>query len=308
MEIAGHSPILKFLKNSAKNDKLSHAYLFFGPEKLGKKKTAFEFIKLLNCQDKNFEKRPCEKCQSCKDLEKRSHPDLLFIEPEKGKKEIGIAQIKNLIWQMSLQKYYSPFKAAMIDNAHLMNQESQNCLLKTLEEPKGKAVLILITAFPELLLPTIVSRTKKIGFSRVTDKELEKFLKDRKIPEDKIKKLISAGWGRPGEIMDFLNNPEKLKEKEKKIEELQKLENSPLNLRFEYAKKISQDPEQLKKILNIWLEYFRSRLLASFGNPEEKKMFLKFKKIINLIQDIDFLLSKTETNSSLALEVLLMEI
>ncbi|MCX6764395.1 MAG: DNA polymerase III subunit delta' [Candidatus Nealsonbacteria bacterium] len=308
MEILGHHSIWKFLKNSAEYGKVSHAYLFFGPERVGKKTIAFEFIKLLNCQEKNFKNKPCEKCQSCKDLERKSHPDFILIEPQPEKKEIEIAQIKNLTWQLSLKKYYSPFKAAIIDSAHLMNQEAQNCLLKTLEEPKGQAIIILTTAFPELLLPTIVSRTKRIRFSRVAKKEMENFLKNKEISEEKIKKLISVGWGRPGEIMDFLNNPEKLKVREERIEELKNLIGSPLNVRFEYAKKITQDAWQLKEILDIWLEYFRNNLFSLVGSSDEKKSFLKLKKNINLIQDINFLLSKTEINPTLALENLLLEI
>lgn len=308
VKIIGHQSIWKFLKNSAEHGKVSHAYLFFGPERVGKKTIAVEFIKLLNCQEKNLKNRPCCQCRSCQDLEKKSHPDFLLIEPEPEKKEIGIAQIKNLTWQLSLKKYYSPFKSVIIDNAHLMNQEAQNCLLKTLEEPKGQAIIILITAFPELLFPTIISRTKRIRFSRVSKKEMENFLRNKEISEEKTKKLISVGWGRPGEIMDFLNNPEKLKEREERIEELNSLIGSPLNIRFEYAKKITKDPRQLKEILDIWLEYFRNNLFSLVGSPDEKKLFIKFKKIINLIQDINFLLSKTETNPTLALEVLLMEI
>jgi DNA polymerase III subunit delta' len=308
MEILGHKSIWKFLKNSAEHGKVSHAYLFLGPERVGKKTVAIEFIKLLNCQEKNLKNRPCCSCQSCLDLEKKSHPDFLLIEPESEKKEISIAQIRSLAWQLSLQKYYAPFKAVIVDEAHLMNQEAQSCLLKTLEEPKGQAIIILVTAFPELLFPTIVSRTKRIRFSRVASKEIENFLNVKKIPEETIKKLVSISWGKPGEVMDFLNNPEKIKEREEKIKELKDLSLSPLNMKFEYAKKITQDPRQLKEILDIWLEYFREALFFSVGSPDEKKSFLKFKKIINLIQDINFLLSKTETNPTLALEILLMEI
>jgi len=308
MDILGHQPIWRLLRNSAEHGKVSHAYLFLGPERVGKKTIALEFIKFLNCQDKNFENRPCCSCQSCRDLEKKSHPDFLLIKPEPDKKEISISQIRNLAWQLSLQRYYSPFKAVIIDEAHLMNQEAQSCLLKTLEEPKGQAIIILVTAFPELLFSTIISRTKRIRFSRVANKEIEDFLKAKKISEKEIQKLISIGWGRPGEIMGFLDNPEKLREREEKIKELEKLIGSPLNIRFEYAKKIAQDYRQVKEILDIWLEYFRNKLFSLIGKPDEKESFLKFKKIINLIQDINFLLSKTETNPALALEVLFMEI
>ena len=306
MLLFGHQHIWHFLKQSAQSGKISHAYLFSGPEKVGKKTVALEFIKFLNCEDKNIKNRPCQECRVCREITRKNYPDLFFISPLK--KEIQIDQIKNLNWQLSLQRYESFFKTAIIDEAHLMNKEAQNCLLKTLEEPKGQTIIFLISSFPELILPTIASRTKKIKFSRVGKKETEKFLKGEKLSEEKIKKMISIAWGRPGEIIDFLSDPEKLKEREKRLEELEKLIGSPLNLRFEYAKKITQNPEELKEILSIWLEYFREKFLSLVENSEDEKLFLKLKKVINLIQDINFLISKTEVNKTLAIENLLMEI
>jgi len=87
--LIGHQKIWQFLKKAIEMDKLSHAYLFFGEESLGKRKLAKEFIKLLNCQNSD---KPCQTCHSCQDIEKEVHPDLILIEPKK--KEIQIAQIR----------------------------------------------------------------------------------------------------------------------------------------------------------------------------------------------------------------------
>ena len=306
MEILGHHRIWQFLKKSAEIGKISHAYLFFGPDKVGKKTTALEFIKFLNCKESNLTKEPCQQCQSCKALQKKSQPDLILIEPKK--KEIQISQIRELSWRLSLRPYSVPFKSAIIDEAHLMNQEAQNALLKTLEEPKGQTVIFLITAFPELLFPTIVSRTERIRFSSVPQKEIRDYLKEQGVSEEKSKNLISISLGKPGEIINFLSHPQKLEDRTQRIKDLKELINSPLSFRFQYAKRKAQDPKALKEILNLWLRYFRNNLFSVLGRPSEKYSLPKLKKIINLTQDIIFLTSKTEINPRLALEILLLEL
>jgi len=304
--LIGHHHIYQFLKKSNEAGKVSHAYLFFGPERVGKKTVALEFIKLLNCQEKNVYKKPCQSCQFCKDIQKESHPDLIVIEPVK--KEIQISQIRNLSWKLSLRSYSASFKTAIIDEAHLMNREAQSALLKTLEEPRGQTAIILITAFPELLLSTIVSRTERIRFSPVAKEEIEGYLKQRGVSKEKSDKLLSISLGRLGEIIDFLDNPQKLEERDQKIKELENLISSPLSYRFQYAKKKAENPQALKEIFDVWLRYFRDKLFFTLDGSSEKYSLKKLKKVINLIQDINFLISKTEVNRRLALEILLLEL
>ena len=303
MKVIGHQNILQYLEKSSQAGKISHAYLFFGPDRIGKKTVALEFIKLINCLGKE---KPCSTCRSCRDIDNDTHPDLILIGPVK--KEVQIGQIRDLNWRLSLQSHSSPFKAAIIDKAHLMNQEAQNALLKTLEEPRGRAVMVLVTAFPELLLPTIASRAEKIRFLPPPREEIKKYLKEKKVSDGLAEKLISASLGKPGEIIDFLTDSKKLKEREQKIQELEKLIRSPLSDRFQYAKKESQDLKDLTRTLDVWLRYFREKLLSSFGQKNPKIPIKKQKKIINLIQDINFLISKTEVNRRLALEILLLEL
>jgi len=304
MRIIGHNNIWQTLKKSAETGRVTHAFLFFGPDKIGKKTLALEFVKLLNCQrEKN---NPCQNCLSCKEIDKRSHPDLVFIEPRK--KEIQISQIRDLNWHLSLRSSVSPFKAAVIDEAHLMNEEAQNSLLKTLEEPRGNTIIILVTSFPELLLSTIISRTKRIRFTSVSEKEIRDYLKEQEVPEKEMKELISISLGKPGEIIEFLSNPDKLKERNKIIKDLEDLSTSPLTIRFQYAQKMAKDPKKINRILNIWLRHFRNELLLSLKDRDNRESVKKLRKMINLTQDIGFLLSKTEVNSRLALETLLLEL
>lgn len=327
--IVGHKKQWQLLKKSVELGKISHAYLFFGQEKLGKKTLAFEFAKLLNCQDSDLSKRPCQKCLSCKAIQKSAtqnieqHPDLAILEPQKSvsersfqeKEVIKISQVQDLIWRLSLHSFSSPFKVAIIDKAHFMNQEAQSCFLKTLEEPKGDTVLILITEYPEVLFPTIRSRVQKIKFNPVGKKEIEDFLKSQGISDEKVKDISSFSFGKPGLAFEFLNGLKNFENQKQKINSLLKItsKNSTISSRFNYAKDITSENSELKETLEIWLRFFRNVLILRIGKNKEKEEYFKdysipkLETILNLIQNTLFFISKTNINQKLALENLLLE-
>lgn len=303
--IVGHKNQWDFLVKAAKLERLSHAYLFSGQEHLGKRTLAIEFVKFLNCSS---EKGSCQICRNCQDIEKGLHPDFLLIEPES--KEIQISQIRNLIQKISFRPYSAVFKVAILDKTHLMTSEAQNCFLKLLEEPKGKALLILISEHSERLLPTILSRVQKLKFYPVKSEEIEKYLVGQKISSEKAKNLAHLSLGRPGVGINFALNPQKVEEQEKLISDLVKISNSDLVSRFQYAKSLSNlETKDPREILNTWLEYFRGLFLSQLGKEETLSQYSlsKLKKIIKLLQSISFLLSTTNINPKLALELLLME-
>jgi len=291
--IIGHQKQWQFLKKSLELGKLSHAYLFSGQTQLGKKKLALEFAKLINGENFDF-----------------GHPDLILIEPSEGR-EIQIVQIRELIQKLSLKPYSAPAKVAIIDQAHLMNSEAQNCFLKTLEEPKGNTILILITEAPETLFPTIRSRCEIIKFYPVKISEIENYLKSQGISKEKSEEIAKLSLGRPGLAIDFLTDPQKLENQKKVIEELIKIasQKASLSLRFQYVRELAQAPK-LREILNIWLNYFRTVLLEQFLENKVKKPEYpssRLKNIIKQIQNTNFLISTTNVNLRLALEILMLQ-
>jgi len=169
--IIGNQKKVDFLIKSVDKDRVSHGYLFFGQEKIGKKKIAIEFAKTLQCLGKD---KPCGLCKNCRDIDNNNHPDLIVIgrEEKSGDGEgfsgqISILKIRNLRKTLSLSPYLGNYKIAIIDDAHCLNIHSANALLKTLEEPKGKTVIILVSSYPNLLPKTIKSRLQQIKFSLV---------------------------------------------------------------------------------------------------------------------------------------------
>jgi len=312
--IIGHQKILDFFKKSIKNDRLAHAYLFAGPANVGKRTMALELIKMLN---------------GC-DITEAMHPDALVIEPavtekEKVKKqsEIGISEVRKVRHQLSLSPYSAPYKIALIDQAEKMTDEASNCLLKTLEEPSGKSILILITANQNSLLATIISRCQLIKFLSVPNniilKEIQKISQGRMANNNSLNKIIRLSNGRPGLTMRYLQDSRLLKNQDEIIEQLQKIIGSDLNDKYRLAEDMSKDIPQARHILNCWLFWFRDVILSSCNcsdlmiypqtsNYSNYYSLSKLKKIIQAIRKTRSLLENSSFNSRLALEVLMLEL
>ncbi|MBU1045842.1 DNA polymerase III subunit delta' [Patescibacteria group bacterium] len=322
MRLVGHNKQWEFLKRCIKNDRVAHAYLFYGPLNIGKRTVAMEFIKLLNCHHSDTES--CGKCQSCHGFESGVHPNLFILKPEppEGKEDdaagnlaVRIDKITELKSGLSLSTSDSGYKAAIIDGAEAMTYDAQGALLKILEEPRGKAVIILIAEQANQLLPTIVSRCQLIRFDLLQPKHIEESLIKNKVPVKLAEEVSWLSFGRPGLAMEYYRNPETAERQKRRIMEIVKLSKAPLSSRFRYAEALSKDTREMHCALDVWLSYFRELLLEGLG--KEKNNFMpakgnysktKIRSIIGLIEKIGFVIKTTNTNPRLALEVLLMKI
>ncbi|MDP3995929.1 MAG: hypothetical protein Q8P74_01645 [bacterium] len=286
--VIGHQKQWNFLKKVAGTASFSHAYLFSGPEKLGKRKLAVEWISLLLGEEIK---------------EPDNHPDLVFIEPQV--KEIKISQIKDLIWRLSFTAGEKGVKAAIINDAHLMNQEAQTCLLKTLEEPRGNVILVLITDKVQKLLPTIVSRAQMIKFYPVDNEEIKNYLKGQQIPEKSLEEISRLSMGRPGIALDFISDPQKINVFHDKIKEVEKISKANLAFRFRYAKELSEDVQRTKETLDIWTLYLREKLIKAVNSQQRTK---ELRKMLHFLQSTSSLIAGTNVNLRLALETLMIKL
>ncbi|PJE69639.1 MAG: hypothetical protein COU98_00905 [Candidatus Staskawiczbacteria bacterium CG10_big_fil_rev_8_21_14_0_10_38_10] len=329
--IIGHQKQWEFLKKCLELNRLSHAYLFSGLESLGKKNLAIEFVKMINCETNIAPKEPCQKCANCKAIEKRSFPDLFIAEPSqnanKTKNEeieeglISISHIRQAQHFLSFLSYYGKWKTVILDQAEKMTHEAQSCLLKTLEEVKGKTILILISSHPEMLLPTVYSRCQIIKFFPVSQLEIRDHLIKIGASQGKAEMLASISQGKPGKAIDFFINEKKLEEKEKFLKEFLEIRGSNYATRFQYVKNVLLPQYNLHEVLETLQNYFRYVLFLKIGlessgfvnfpKPDQKfKSYPipKLEKIIRTIQTFDFLTFSTNLNPKLALEVLMLEI
>lgn len=172
--VVGQQKPIQILKNLISSDKIGHAYLFMGQEGIGKKLAAISFAKAVNCLNLSENYVPCNHCSNCLKIEKGIHPDVNIISPLNSVITIEqIREIKNTIYWQPLEGRKKIF---ILDDAHRMNHAASNSLLKILEEPPPYAILILITAEPENLLATIISRCHPISFQPLKEAEMRKVL------------------------------------------------------------------------------------------------------------------------------------
>jgi|Deesub1362B_J571_1020462.scaffolds.fasta_scaffold01665_8 DNA polymerase-3 subunit delta' len=302
--ILGYQKQWQFFLKLFKDQKLAHAYLFFGPPKLGKKTLALEFAKFINCSfpQNNF---PCQQCFSCRAIQNRSFSDFLMIEPQN--QEIQISQIRGLHSFLSL-KPTGKFKIAILDHCCQMNKEAQSAFLKILEEPKGQTLLFLIAQYPNLLLPTILSRVQLIRFQPRSEAEILEFLKTKKIPQKEIQILAYFSQGKYGLLLDFINQPQLLEKEKKIIEDLNFLTRAELQKRFDFAKNLAKDKTEIYQTLESWLYHLRNKLLGKEKFPAPDYSLEKLKKIINLLQNLNLAIFTTNINPRLALEILMLEL
>jgi DNA polymerase-3 subunit delta' len=204
-DIIGQKRQIEQLERARRGGRVAHAYLFFGPAGVGKERVALAFAKALNCESE--ENAPCGECQSCKKIEKRAHPDVRLvaseqelldrglIEQEKGVRpsaQIKNAQLQELSDLFRHRPYLGRWKVVVVIDADLMNANSQNRFLKTLEEPSADSAIILVTAHPEALLPTVRSRCQALAFGPLSTDLVSEFLKQEHALDEERARVLAA--------------------------------------------------------------------------------------------------------------------
>ncbi len=290
MSIKGHQKIITALDFAVEKKSISHAYLFCGPEGVGKFLTAMYF---------------CGKLTEEKDG--KLNRNLSIIEPEIEEKdgifkekEIKIEKIKNIEKEFSLTSFEKGYRVAIIRSAQKMNIAAQNALLKTLEEPPLKSVIVLVAENENSLLPTVVSRCQIIRFSLLSDKEIAEIF----IAEKDREALIFWSLGRPGFAQKFLTESDALQKRKEILEEFKSLFSMNLNDKFFFAEKASKDIFELSQKMDLWIVVLRKTVLG------EKALIDIFPdKALDLIEKIAStkkILNTTNANARLAIENLLV--
>lgn len=168
-EILGHKQAVKILMKAVANGRVAHAYLFAGPGGVGKETTAMSFARALLCSSPAGGDA-CGLCRECRQVSGGNHPDFTIIDPAGA--SIKIEQIREVQRRAPYRPYQGGRKVFLIRQAEAMTAEAANCILKTLEEPPGDTVFILVSARPQVLLPTILSRCQQVYFKSLTVPEI----------------------------------------------------------------------------------------------------------------------------------------
>ncbi len=167
-EVVGQDVIVKTLKNSIKNNMVSHAYLLSGPRGTGKTTIAKIFAKVLNCYEPNdFE--PCNKCISCEQANQNQNIDIIEIDAASNN---GVDEIREIRNKITLVPSNSKYKIYIIDEVHMLTTQAFNALLKTLEEPPSHIIFIFATTEPQKIPQTILSRCQRFDYKKVSDEKI----------------------------------------------------------------------------------------------------------------------------------------
>jgi len=187
-EIVGQDRVIQILKRALERDNLPHAYLYYGADGVGKFKVALSLAKALLCE--KAERDFCGACPVCRQIESGNHADVLVLRPEsrKGEKDwfvdpamgtIRIEQIRQLQHWIAVGSFQGGWRLGILEGADKLNAHAANSLLKTLEEPPPRSLLILISPTRTQLIPTIVSRCQPVYFPPIARAELEAALTGR---------------------------------------------------------------------------------------------------------------------------------
>ncbi|WP_410208249.1 DNA polymerase III subunit gamma/tau [Fusobacterium sp.] len=173
-EMAGQKEIVKTIKNSLRNGKTSHAYLFTGPRGVGKTTLARLIAKGVNCLTNEVTDEPCNKCENCLAITNGTFMDMIEIDAASNR---GIDEIRQLKEKINYQPVKGRKKIYIIDEVHMLTKEAFNALLKTLEEPPEHVIFILATTEADKILPTIISRCQRYDFKALSMEEMTEKLK-----------------------------------------------------------------------------------------------------------------------------------
>ncbi len=273
-QVIGQNRAVSLLQRSLERGALAHAYLFVGPVHVGKMTLAINLAQALNCP---AAERPCGECASCQKIASANHPDVQVIGLAQGvnsdesrpRAEIGIDQIRQMQHSASLPPFEGSYKVFIIDGAESLSTEAANCLLKTLEEPVGRVIFVLLTTNDSLMPATVVSRCQRLELRPVAAAEIESALSSRGVEPAKARLLARISHGGLGWALTGASDGGRLEQREEKLDRLLGVMTADGEERFAYAAQLaaqfSQNRGLVYEVLDLWLEYWRDLLLVKLG-------------------------------------------
>ena len=269
--IIGNKQIKDTLEKAISQNKTSHSYLFIGIQGIGKKMLAIEFAKMLLCINDN---KPCNECKSCIEFDTNNNPDFSYIEPEVS--SIKIEQIRDLQKKIQEKPIISEQKIYIINDADLMTQEAQNCLLKTLEEPPEFATIILIGSNETAFLPTIKSRCTILHFNKIDNDDIKKYLLENYNINNISENMLEVFQGSIGKALKLKDKQEEYQKIELIVEQIKQNDLIDLINKSEILYQSKEEIDELLEYLNIILlrkakqEYLYTNCIKIVENTKKR--------------------------------------
>lgn len=317
-DIVGHGQIIAHLKNAISMDKASHAYILDGPDHSGKRLIAEAFAMALQCEtvqriifggeepeletlfeipvetasgvsEAALERargiEPCLECRSCRQAAGKNQPDIIYVTHEKTVLSVDDVR-KQINEDISIKPYSSKYKVYIVDEAEKMNIQAQNALLKTIEEPPGYAVILLLTTNADGFLPTIRSRCVMLHLKAVEDSLIREFLmRHCQIPDYQADLCVAFAQGNVGQAMLLASSEEFNELKDYAVQLIRRLGDIPVYDLMQELKPLNDYKEKIQVFFDLLLLLFRDVLLYKASGQEERLIFKEQSFIVRQIAD-----------------------
>ena len=259
-DIVGHEQIIEHLRNAITLDKVSHAYILNGPEASGKMMLAEAFAMALQCEGEG--ERPCLSCRSCRQAMDHNQPDIIYVSHEKPN-TIGVDDIRTQVNNdIGIKPYSSRYKVYIIDEAQKMNQQAQNALLKTIEEPPAYGVIMLLTTNADAFLPTILSRCIRLDLKPVADDKLKDFLmKKCGVVDYQADICVDFSQGIVGKAVTLASSAHFNEIKDAALQLLKRVKDIDLSEMIGAVKHVSEYKLDINDFFDIMMIWYRDVLL-----------------------------------------------
>ncbi|GFI66117.1 DNA polymerase III subunit tau [Lachnospiraceae bacterium] len=271
-DIVGQEQIKEQLRNAISTGKVSHAYIINGEKSSGKEFIARMFAMSLQCEKGEIE--PCQECRSCKQALSDNHPDIIRVTHEKPN-TISVEDIRTQVNNdVAIKPYSGAYKIYLINEAEKMTPQAQNAILKTLEEPPAYAVILLLTANVNSLLPTILSRCVVLNMKPVADELVKKYLMEQlQIPDYKAEVCVAFARGNVGRAKALASSEDFENVKAEAISLLKYIQDMELNEIIAAIKKITEYKLEINDYLDICAIWYRDVLLFKATNDVNHLVF-----------------------------------
>jgi DNA polymerase-3 subunit delta' len=262
----GHDWAADLLRERLAQGKSRHAILLTGPQGVGRRTLALRFAQALNCAQPLSPGMPCRTCRTCTHLEQMQHPDLSVVQAEQVGGTLKVEQVRELQHSLALAPYEAPHRVALLLRFEEAHPSAANALLKTLEEPPAKVVLLLTAESAESLLPTIVSRCDVLRLRPLALEMVSQGLQERwGIEAGQARLLAHLSGGRPGYALHLHQEKSRLEQRKKWLDDLFDLLPAGRVRRFAYSESQWKDKERLRQLLQVWISLWRDVMLSASG-------------------------------------------
>ena len=264
-DILGHDRVVEVLRRSLRNGKTAHSYLFEGVQGCGRKKTALALIQALFCT--GLPDDACGVCSSCRKIEGGNHPDIHLIAPLPDKRDISIEQLRDIQHELSLRPYEAPRKACIIDPAERMSVNAANSLLKTLEEPPGNALIILLSENAGMLLATVRSRCQIFRFAPLSPEHVLTLLERNGMTPEAAALVAPMAGGSLKRALE-LDNEALVARHEALLSRVSQLTTNRIATVFDAAEELSGNRDTTVEMLDMLISFFRDAVHLGAGNSD----------------------------------------